>query len=306
MSERPSSYDGVREFWGSEACGTQFVPRDLAPREFFERYRRFRYETEWHIPVLVPFSECAGKRVLEIGCGNGADGVQFARHGAEYTGVDLTEAAVAATREHFELLGLMGRFLVENAERLSFDDRSFDVVYSYGVLHHTPRPAEAFDEILRVLVPGGRAILMLYNRRSFNYYVRILLWMRARALLACAARMRRWSVDRRRLADGHGSALRGNADPRRWEVHYRNFLEQGWTYFNADHFVHHGTDGPGCPFAYVFSRAELRSMLRGFAAVTFKAVHFPLRKYLGRAAPRALERPLASALGWYLMVFATK
>lgn len=306
MHESLPSYDSVRGFWGSEACGSHFVPRELDRQGFFERYRRFRYETEWHIPELVPFAECAGKRVLEIGCGNGADGVQFALHGATYTGVDLTEAAVAATSKHFDLLGLRGQFRVENAERLSFTDRSFDVVYSYGVLHHTPSPAEAFKEVHRVLAPGGRAILMLYHRRSFNYYVRILLWMRARALLTCVARTMRWETDRQDLLGAVTEAVRGNEDSRIWDLHYRNFLGMGWSYFRADRFVHHATDGPQCPFAFAFTKSQLRSMLAGFSTVAFKTAHFPLRKHLGWVVPLWLERSLAAWLGWYLLVFATK
>src|SRR6185503_17179971 len=102
----------------------------------------------------VPFASARGKSVLEIGCGNGADGTMFASNGADYTGVDLTEEAVEATRAHFEALGLNGRFQRENAEHLSFADNTFDVVYSHGVLHHTPHPETAFREVHRVLKPG--------------------------------------------------------------------------------------------------------------------------------------------------------
>src|SRR5689334_21307992 len=133
----------VRAFWDTEACGTHFVTQYTSDREFFAKYREFRYRTEWHIPTFAAFAEAAGKQVLEIGCGNGADGAMFALNGADYTGVDLTAEAVDATRRHFLAADLPGKFRQENSERLSFADESFDIVYSFGVLHHTPRPDQA-------------------------------------------------------------------------------------------------------------------------------------------------------------------
>src|ERR1700751_3584224 len=100
----------VREFWNTEAGGTHFVTGATSERDFYEQFREHRYRTEWHIPLLVPFAEAKGKAVLEIGTGNGADGAMFAHHGATYTGVDLTDAALEATRRHFNVLGLSGKF----------------------------------------------------------------------------------------------------------------------------------------------------------------------------------------------------
>src|SRR5438552_13713285 len=112
----------VHDFWNTEACGTHFVEHATHEKDFFERFREYRYRTQWHIPLLVPFAEAKGKKVLEIGIGNGADGVMFALNGGEYTGADLTEAALAATRKHFAVMGLAGVFQKEDAEKLSFAD----------------------------------------------------------------------------------------------------------------------------------------------------------------------------------------
>src|SRR2546422_4030904 len=168
-SRAPSTLEEVQAFWNVEACGTHFITEARDKGEFFERYRRFRYETEWHIPRLVPFAAARGRKVLEIGCGNGADGVLFAQNGADYTGIDLTPAAVTAAREHFSLMGVSGDFRIGNAEALGFPDASFSMAYSYGVLHHSPDPQKAVNEIWRVLESGGLATVMLYNRHSFNY-----------------------------------------------------------------------------------------------------------------------------------------
>jgi SAM-dependent methyltransferase len=303
--EEPA-YD-IRRFWGTEACGTHFVRGGSSDPEFFEEYRRFRYQTEWHIPLLVPFSEAKDKRVLEIGCGNGADGAMFATNGADYVGVDLTETAVAASRRHFQLLGLPGAFQVEDAEALSFADQTFDLVYSYGVLHHTANPQGAIREVYRVLRPGGQAIVMLYNRRSFNYYVRIMLYMRLRVLMKILTRLGRLDSDRGRLSRPELAGLRGNEDPGVWRLHYENFLREGWRYLSPARFVHHATDGPECPYAFAFSKSEAARLFSDFSDVRLQPAHFPLRKYqLGRLVPFRVERWLASTMGWYLMIFARR
>jgi ubiquinone/menaquinone biosynthesis C-methylase UbiE len=304
MKTEPS-IAGVHSFWNTEACGTHFVEHAVDEKDFFAQFREYRYRTEWHIPLLVPFAEAKGKKVLEIGTGNGADGVMFASNGAHYTGVDLTEAALAATRRHFAVMGLPGTFQRENAEQLSFPDESFDWVFSHGVLHHTPNTQTAIDEVHRVLKPGGRAIIMLYHKHSFNYYVRIMTYMRLRVLLKILSRSGRWGSDRKKAAAAALEGVRGNQGNRVWDIHYRNFLAQGWGYLRAKKFVHHCADGPECPIAHAFSSAEVRGLFAKFADVETKVAHFPLTRYWKRI-PFGLEKILARKMGWYLFVFARK
>lgn len=306
MVDELSKLVDVQEFWNTEACGTQFVDEEKYSKEFYDKYRAFRYQTEWHIPLLVPFAESRGKSVLEIGCGNGADGVMFAQQGARYTGVDLTPEAVGATRRHFEILGLDGTFQTENAEHLSFPADTFDIVYSHGVLHHTVHPAQAIDEVYRVLKPGGRAIIMLYHKSSFNYYVRIMSYMRLRLLAKIVARAGRWSSDRERRRREGVSGFRGNVGRSVWELHYDNFLKKGWRYLAAKNFVHHATDGPECPIAHAYSRREIAPIFRKFKTVSTRVAHFPLKKYFGGLIPLGLERFVASRVGWYLFIYAEK
>ena len=295
---------GVYEFWNTEACGTHFVQHAANDREFFEKFREYRYRTEWHIPLLVPFAEAKGKKVLEIGTGNGAEGVMFALNGADYTGVDLTDAALDATRRHFAVMGLSGTFQKENAENLSFPDQSFDWVFSHGVLHHTPDTQKAIDQVYRVLKPGGRAIVMLYHKRSFNYFVRIMTYMRARVLLKILSRVGRWQSDRRQASNSL-RGLRGNKDRRIWDVHYESFLRDGWRYLRAKNFLHHCTDGPECPIAYAFNRSEAKKLFSAFADVKTTVAHLPLNKYWN-GIPRGVEQIVARQLGWYLFIFARK
>ena len=304
MSLKPS-IESVREFWNTEACGTHFVPNYADKKDFYAKFREHRYRTEWHIPLLVPFAEGKGKAVLEIGTGNGADGAMWAMNGAIYTGVDLTGAALDATRNHFEALGLPGTFLKGNAEQLEFPDASFDIVYSHGVLMCTPNMQTALDEIHRVLKPGGRIIVMLYHRHSFNYYVRIMTVMRLRVLAYVLLRTARWRTDREKAKSMSLVGLRGNESTQIWEIHYHNFLRDGWEYMRAANFVHHCTDGPECPLAYAYARSEARRFFAKFSDLKMKVAHFPIRKYC-RWFPFALEKMLARKLGWYLFIYGTR
>ena len=155
----------VERFWDEEACGERYG----------DDQDRTRYELEPEIVEFARFADGAGLDVLEIGVGMGADHVRWLRAGARAVGVDLTHRAVSITRSRLEAEGLAGDVRVADAEALPFDDGSFDVVYSWGVLHHTPDTARALAEAWRVLRPGGRLRVMLYHRRS---WVALAAWTR--------------------------------------------------------------------------------------------------------------------------------
>jgi SAM-dependent methyltransferase len=157
----------VRAFWENDPCGSEHAKAPEGSPEFFAEVERERYELEPFIADYADFAHSRGRHVLEIGVGLGTDFVQFARAGAHVTGVDLTEHAVALVRRRLELEGLQGEVRVTDAERLPFEDRSFDRVYSWGVLHHTPDTARAVGEAIRVLRPDGDLCVMLYARHSW-------------------------------------------------------------------------------------------------------------------------------------------
>lgn len=167
----------AREQWSQDPCGAVYDPEhELGTREFFEAIEKHRY-TEYApwMPELMGFNSFPGAKLLEIGCGMGTDLLQFARGGAQCHAVDLTPRSVEITRHRFKLYGFSGEFAISDGERLPFRDHSFDVVYSNGVLHHTPDTAGAIREVHRVLRPGGTAKVMLYHRNSLNYWVEIVL-----------------------------------------------------------------------------------------------------------------------------------
>jgi len=167
----------AREQWGQDPCGAVYDrEHELGTREFFDEVERYRYQeyAPW-MPRLMEFDHFRGARLLEVGCGMGSDLLQFARGGAHCTGVDLTPRSVEITRHRFKLYGADGDFMLCDGERLPFQSESFNVVYSNGVLHHTPDTAGAIREVHRVLRPGGTAKIMLYHRNSLNYWVEIVL-----------------------------------------------------------------------------------------------------------------------------------
>jgi SAM-dependent methyltransferase len=167
----------AREQWSQDPCGSHY-DRDhkLGTREFFDAVEQHRYNeyAPW-MPEVMGFNKFAGKRLLEVGCGMGTDLLQFARGGARVTGVDLTPRSIEISRHHLALYGESGDFLLTDGEHLPFADSSFDVVYSNGVLHHTPDTAGAIKELHRVLRPGGQARVMLYHRSSVTYWLNIIL-----------------------------------------------------------------------------------------------------------------------------------
>jgi ubiquinone/menaquinone biosynthesis C-methylase UbiE len=159
--------------WGASPAGSAFAD-GAAPgtREFFERVLRLRstYEMPW-LPDVVPFATFRGRRVLELGCGAGYDAYELCRAGAIYTGIDITPENILLTRQHLGFFGFEPNVEEADAERLPFPDGSFDVVYSNGVLHHTPDISKAIGEAYRVLRPGGVFYVIVYHRDSIFYWL---------------------------------------------------------------------------------------------------------------------------------------
>ncbi len=169
-----SAKEQVRDFWDEAACGEDLYLRGSAAEDYAAQAEQ-RYALEPYIADFARFAAAKDKDVLEIGVGLGADHQRFAAAGARLSGVDLTERAILHTRQRLALFGLASDLRVGDAERLPFDDDSFDLVYSWGVIHHSPETGAAAREILRVLRPGGRFAVMIYHKRSLIGYM---LWLR--------------------------------------------------------------------------------------------------------------------------------
>ena len=169
--------DEVQRQWDHDPAGSHYV-RHATPhtREWFLEAEAYRYgEYAPWMPETMEFAGHAGQDLLEIGGGMGTDLAQFAQHGARVTDLDLASGHLELAQENFRLRGLTGTFIHDDAETLPFDADTFDVVYSNGVVHHTPNTRHAIQEIRRVLRPGGQAIVMVYAENSLIYW-RNLVW----------------------------------------------------------------------------------------------------------------------------------
>lgn len=168
----------VRSFWEREPCGTGNVIVGGLPRltrEWFEQIEEHRYTVEPFIHSVAQFTRHHGKKILEIGVGAGTDHLQWARAGAHCSGVDLTQAAIETTKARLAMYGFESDLRRTDAEKLPFADHSFDLVYSWGVIHHSERPDLIVSEIRRVLKPNGIFIGMVYGKRSvaaFRFWVK--------------------------------------------------------------------------------------------------------------------------------------
>jgi cyclopropane fatty-acyl-phospholipid synthase-like methyltransferase len=150
-----------------------------------EDFRAIRQTLLGHSPFLrgYDFARQRGARMLDLGCGSGVLSCVFAEHGADVTGVDITEAGVQMTRRAAAALGCAVNVARMDAESLALREAAFDTVFSWGVLHHTRNTEQGFREAARVLKPGGSGLVMVYHKHSVVYYVLGLYWLIVRGKL---------------------------------------------------------------------------------------------------------------------------
>jgi SAM-dependent methyltransferase len=277
----------IQDFWQHHACGDAQVG-GLRERfngdydRFFTDYDHFRYRNERHVPACTGALAVAGKRVLEVGLGEGSESELLIRQGAHWSGIDLTSQSVSRVRTRLALRELPYDQLRQGSVlSLPFADGAFDVVFSHGVLHHVPDIERAQREIHRVLRPGGELVIMVYARWSLNYLVSIGLIRRA-ALLAAFTLAQAGIL---KLAPGTLAA------------HLDNARKAGlFRYLRLDEFVHRNTDGPANPYAVVYDRHRVE---RDFPSFRVTRIY---KRFL-HAPPLPVHRlPGEALLGWHLWV----
>ncbi len=269
-TKSPDDKERAREQWAKDPAGAVYGAQfEFGTREFFAEVERHRYQeyAPW-MPEVMGFHEFADARLLEVGCGLGTDLLQFARGGAKVTAVDLTPRSIETSRKHLALCGERGDFAIADCEHLPFADGSFDVVYSNGVLHHTPDTDAAVREIHRVLQPGGQARVMLYHRQSLAYWGQVIF---LHGIL-------------------RGELLRG---------HSVSDIMSRYVEFNP---------GGGRPLVKVYSRRQARKLFSMFRAVRVQVEQLTRSElYLfGRVMPEGILRLLRKSVGGNVIISATK
>ncbi len=191
----------VQEYWDQRPCNIRHSPAEPGSRAYFDQVEARKYKVEPHIPRFAQFERWQGKKVLEIGCGIGTDTINFARAGAEVTAVDLSAESLRMAEKRARVYGLHNiGFYQGNAEELSqvVPPQEYDLVYSFGVVHHTPLPQRVVQEVRRhFLGPGGTFKIMVYHRASWK-----VLW-----ILLTYGRGRLWRLSE--LVASHSEAQTG-------------------------------------------------------------------------------------------------
>ncbi|MDY6972044.1 MAG: class I SAM-dependent methyltransferase [Thermodesulfobacteriota bacterium] len=236
----------VKDFWEKHPLLSYELDVEPGTKEFFAAYNPIRDDVEKFCSHLFEFGGCGRSRILDVGCGNGWLLWNYARRGAQTTGLDLTKKGIEICRKRFEYEGLSGDFLCGNAEELPFGDGSFDMVTSLGVIHHTPETEKCAREIIRVTRPGGKVVVCIYFR---NILLRNWSFPLIRSV------MRVLGMDNSRH-DPQGIRDRAKGSP---EELVRSY------------------DGPDNPLGKVFSRSEAMKMFEGLVGLRTEVHYFPKR-----------------------------
>lgn len=259
----------IQKQWDNDPCGAVTV-QDQQP-ETLEYYRAIRYHRyneygPWFDRVMG-FDAWRDKDVLEVGVGLGSDHYRFAVNGNRMTALDLSQEHLRHAVKHLALEGLATKTNLGDAENMPFADGMFDVVYSFGVLHHTPDTEKAIAEVSRVLRPGGIAIVGLYHRDSYFYWLSTLLI---------------------------GGVLKGGL----FRKSYRRLMSEIEYRVDADSAM---------PIVKVYSRFGVRKLFRAFASVDLKVCHVQPGLFQNSPKwVRPLLEKYFGWLGWYVVAFARK
>jgi 2-polyprenyl-3-methyl-5-hydroxy-6-metoxy-1,4-benzoquinol methylase len=162
----------VKEYWDRRPCNVRHSTQPVGTKRYFDEVEARKYFVEPHIPGFAEFERWRGKKVLEIGCGIGTDTINFARHGAQVTCVDLSERSLEIARQRAVVYGVEDQvqFYRGNAEDLStfLPVNTYDLIYSFGVVHHTPHPERVMEQLRHYAGPGTKVKIMVYHRRSWK------------------------------------------------------------------------------------------------------------------------------------------
>ena len=272
----------IQDFWNRNPCGDMQVgglqQRRGDYEAFFTDYDTFRYRKEAHILRCLDNIDFNGKQVLEIGLGQGADSEQIIKRGAIWSGLDLTLESVARVQTRLSLRQLPHQSVKQGSVlKIPYEDNSFDLVFSHGVLHHVPDILEAQREIHRVLKPDGELIVMVYSRWSLNYLVSIGIIRRLGLAVLYFTNRDLGGIFGQHLANARVIGL--------------------WRYLRIDNFIHKNTDGPLNPYSKVY---DLQMVKKDFPSFNVVRAY----KQFMHAPPLPVRRlPLERILGWHLWVY---
>ena len=170
------SVEAVRDYWNRRPCNIRHSQQPVGSKEYFDEVESRKYFVEPHIPGFAEFERWRGKQVLEIGCGIGTDTINFARHGAEVTVAELSDESLKVAQQRADVFGVGNNITFNNGNAEKLTDfvpvKHYDLVYSFGVIHHSPHPERILEQATQYVRPGSTLKVMVYNRLSWK-----VLWM---------------------------------------------------------------------------------------------------------------------------------
>ncbi|MBI5403300.1 MAG: class I SAM-dependent methyltransferase [Ignavibacteriae bacterium] len=295
MSGKKNITSDIKDFWQKNPCGSDFIEKSDW-KIFFREYDEFKYKIEPHIIDNLDSIDWKNKRVLEIGLGQGAEAQRIIERGAIYYGIDLTEESVFRVKKRFEINNLGYESVsVMNAEKIGYEDGFFDIVFSHGVIHHSPDIGIIIGEIFRVLKKNGTAIIMLYHKNSVNYRISINIIRRAGIFLL--------------YIPGFSKIIsKLTGEPvERLKKHKENIKKSGLSYLKMSNFIHKSTDGPDNIFSSVFTKNDSKKMFEEFSDIRFSVHYINLRHVpFLLILPKKIKKILESKYGWHLWIYAIK
>ncbi|MHB8473040.1 MAG: class I SAM-dependent methyltransferase [Gammaproteobacteria bacterium] len=284
----------VQQFWNGKPCDSENSQLSPTDKGFFEQIEADRYKHQSHILTVLDKIDWQGRKVLEIGTGVGTDARQLISRGAEYFGINVDEGSCQMTRQALDVFGLPGTLQAMSATATQFPDSTFDVVYSFGVLHHIPDVNKAILDIHRILKPGGKLLFMVYNRSSINYQIEI-------------RYLRRWALKLLLLPGVINFFVLFGFPKDKLIRHVELFRDLGK--MSDAEWLSRNTDGPDSPYSLVYGEEEAEALLSGrFHILSNEVLYFEPRHWgpVGRLLPKSLVRFLGKRWGWHRVVLAER
>ena len=227
-----ASIDDVKKYWNDRPCNVRHSKKDTGTKEYFDEVEAKRYTAEPHIPLFADFESYKGKKVLEVGCGMATEGINFVKHGAEYTGTDLSEESLELAKKRFGVYNKEGKFYAGNSEKLTsfVPVETYDLIYSFGVIHHSPQPEKIISEIKKYMNKDSTLKIMLYASESWKNYMIEAGYDQPEAQYGCPIAYTYTKDEVRELLDGFDVTIEQNhIFPYQIEPYKRGeFLKQPW------------------------------------------------------------------------------
>lgn len=293
MSDIERKQQDVREFWNQKPCDSEISDEDHSKRAYYEAIEQDRYTYQGHINDILNWIQWKDKAVLEVGTGVGTDARNIIRRGGRYHGINVDQGSVDATKKALGVFALEGNVTQCSATELFFPDNSIEVVYSFGVIHHIPDAEQAVTEITRVLKPGGKLLIMVYNRSSINYRLEILVLRKVFVrLLRIPGLIKLFG-------------LLGLPE-RKLRRHLEIFSAD--KNMSAAEWLSRNTDGPDNPYSLVYGKDEIEKLLHAFEIKKNEVFYFDPRHwaFIGKLLPRSFVKFLGNHFGWHRVVYAVK